>query len=57
MIFNQPLNQKIQIAKDFHEITKHSPISLYLNRHYMNFENKPFLFKIYLKKQKVNFHL
>ena len=48
------MNQNIKIAKEFHEITKHSPISLYLNRHYMHFENKPFPFKIYLNKQKVN---
>ena len=48
------MNQNIKIAKEFHEITKHSPISLYLNRHYMDFENKPFPFKIYLNKQKVS---
>jgi SagB-type dehydrogenase family enzyme len=48
------LNQNIQIAKEFHEITKHSPISIYSNRHYLDWENKPFPFKIYLNKQKVN---
>jgi len=48
------LNQNIKIAKEFHELTKHSPISIYLNRHYMDWENKPFPFKIYLNKQKVN---
>lgn len=48
------MNQNIKIAKEFHEITKHSPISIYSNRHYMDWENKPFPFKIYLNKQKVN---
>ena len=48
------MNQNIEIAKEFHEITKHSPISIYFNRHYMDWENKPFPFKIYLNKQKVN---
>ncbi len=48
------MNQNIQIAKEFHEITKHSPISIYSNRHYLDWENKPFPFKIYLNKQKVN---
>ena len=47
------MNENIEIAKEFHEITKHSPISIYLNRHYMDWENKPFPFKIYLNKQKV----
>ncbi len=48
------MNQNIEIAKEFHEITKHSPLSIYSNRHYLDWENKPFPFKIYLNKQKVN---
>jgi len=47
------LNQNIKIAYEFHEITKHSPISVYLNSHYMDWENKPFPFKLYLNKQKI----
>ncbi|MGE3860113.1 MAG: SagB/ThcOx family dehydrogenase [Nitrososphaeraceae archaeon] len=48
------MNQNIKIAYKFHEITKHSPISVYLNSHYMDWENKPFPFKLYLNKQKIN---
>jgi hypothetical protein len=48
------LNQNINIAKEFHEITKHSPVTIYFNRHYLDWENKPFPFKIYLNKPKVD---
>lgn len=47
------MNQNINIAKEFHEITKHSPVTIYFNRHYLDWENKPFPFKIYLNKPKV----
>ena len=48
------MNQNIKIAYEFHEITKHSPVSVYLNSHYMDLENKPFPFKLYLNKQKIS---
>jgi SagB-type dehydrogenase family enzyme len=48
------LNQNIKIAKQFHETTKHSPVTIYFNRHYLDWENKPFPFKLYLNKPKVN---
>ena len=41
------LNSDINIAKEFHEITKHSPISIYTNLHFLDWENKPFPFKFY----------
>jgi SagB-type dehydrogenase family enzyme len=48
------LNQNIKIAKEFHETTKHSPVTIYFNRHYLDWKNKPFPFKLYLNKPKVN---
>ncbi|HEY9486165.1 MAG TPA: SagB/ThcOx family dehydrogenase [Nitrososphaeraceae archaeon] len=48
------MNQNIKIAKQFHETTKHSPVTIYFNRHYLDWENKPFPFKLYLNKPKVN---
>ena len=48
------MNQNIKIAKEFHETTKHSPVTIYFNRHYLDWENKPFPFKLYLNKPKVN---
>lgn len=48
------MNQNIKIAKQFHETTKHSPATIYFNRHYLDWENKPFPFKLYLNKPKVN---
>ncbi|HEX5186700.1 MAG TPA: SagB/ThcOx family dehydrogenase, partial [Nitrososphaeraceae archaeon] len=48
------MNQNIKIAYEYHEITKHSPVSVYLNSHYMDLENKPFPFKLYLNKQKIS---
>lgn len=43
------LNKEIKHALDYHESTKHSEASLLSSRHYLDFDNKPMPFKIYLK--------
>ena len=43
----KPLNKEINYAKEYHEETKHSEISIQLSRHYLDWNNKPLPFKIY----------
>ena len=43
----------IDIAKQYHEITKHSPITLYSSSHYLDWENKPSPFKFYLNLDQI----
>ena len=43
------LNNEIRYAIDYHEATKHSEASLMTSRHYLDFNNKPIPFKIYLE--------
>ena len=43
------LNNQIRYAIDYHEATKHSEASLMTSRHYLDFNNKPIPFKIYLE--------
>jgi len=42
-----PVNKEINYAKEYHEETKHSEISIQLSRHYLDWNNKPLPFKIY----------
>jgi SagB-type dehydrogenase family enzyme len=41
------MNKEINYAKQYHEETKHSEISIQLSRHYLDWNNKPLPFKIY----------
>src|ERR687893_1165932 len=43
------LNKETRYALDYHEVTKHSETSLLTSRHYLDFDNKPIPFKIYLE--------
>jgi SagB-type dehydrogenase family enzyme len=43
----KPLNKEIDYAKEYHEETKHSEISIQLSRHYLDWNNKPLPFKVY----------
>src|ERR687895_246236 len=43
------LNKETRYASDYHEVTKHSETSLLTSRHYLDFDNKPIPFKIYLE--------
>ena len=43
----KPVNKEINYAKQYHEETKHSEISIQLSRHYLDWNNKPLPFKIY----------
>ena len=49
MIMFMTLNNQIRYAIDYHEATKHSEASLMTSRHYLDFNNKPIPFKIYLE--------
>ncbi|MGC2685286.1 MAG: SagB/ThcOx family dehydrogenase [Candidatus Nitrosopolaris sp.] len=41
------MNEEINYAKEYHEETKHSEISIRLSRHYLDWNNKPLPFKVY----------
>jgi SagB-type dehydrogenase family enzyme len=41
------VNKEINYAKEYHEETKHSEISIQLSRHYLDWNNKPLPFKVY----------
>ena len=41
------MNYETKYAKKYHEETKHSPISIQLSRHYLDWNNKPLPFKAY----------
>ena len=43
----KPVNNEINYAKKYHEETKHSEISIQRSRHYLDWNNKPLLFKVY----------
>lgn len=43
-------NKEIQQALDYHEATKHSEVSLMTSRHYLDYDNRPMPFKIYLEQ-------
>lgn len=43
------LNKEIKHALDYHEATKHSEASLLTSRHYLDFDNKPMPFKVYIE--------
>jgi SagB-type dehydrogenase family enzyme len=49
MIMFMTVNKEIRYAFDYHEATKHSETSLMTSRHYLDFDNKPIPFKIYLE--------
>src|SRR5919112_1729264 len=49
MIMFMTVNNEIRYAIDYHEATKHSEASLMTSRHYLDFNNKPISFKIYLE--------
>jgi SagB-type dehydrogenase family enzyme len=49
MIIFMTVNSEIRYAIDYHEATKHSEASLMTSRHYLDFNNKPIPFKIYLE--------
>jgi SagB-type dehydrogenase family enzyme len=46
-IISEPVNKEINYAKEYHEKTKHSEISIQLSRHYLDWNNKPLPFKVY----------
>src|SRR5919107_1298490 len=48
------MNKEIGYALEYHEATKHSEASLITSRHYLDFDNKPIPFKIYLKLPSVD---
>ena len=48
------LNKEIRYALDYHEATKHSEASLLTSRHYLDFDNKPIPFKIYLESPSIS---
>jgi SagB-type dehydrogenase family enzyme len=41
-------NNEIRSATEYHEETKHSELRLRMSRHYLDFDNKPRAFKVYL---------
>jgi len=41
------VNYETKYAKKYHEETKHSPLSIQLSRHYLDWNNKPLPFKAY----------
>ena len=43
------MNKDIGYALEYHEGTKHSEASLITSRHYLDFDNKPIPFKVYLQ--------
>jgi SagB-type dehydrogenase family enzyme len=43
------MNKEIGYALEYHEGTKHSEASLITSRHYLDFDNKPIPFKVYLQ--------
>jgi SagB-type dehydrogenase family enzyme len=43
------MNKEIGYALEYHEATKHSEASLITSRHYLDFDNKPIPFKVYLE--------
>src|SRR5918999_225586 len=49
MVKFMAVKEEIRYALDYHEATKHSEASLMTSRHYLDFDNKPIPFKIYLK--------
>ena len=49
IIMFMTVNKEIRYALDYHEATKHSEASLMTSRHYLDFDNKPIPFKIYLE--------
>jgi SagB-type dehydrogenase family enzyme len=49
MIMFMAVNKEIKRALEYHEATKHSEASLMTSRHYLDFNNKPIPFKIYLE--------
>jgi SagB-type dehydrogenase family enzyme len=49
IIFVIAMNKDIKYALEYHEATKHSEASLMTSRHYLDFDNKPLPFKIYLE--------
>src|ERR671916_392379 len=49
MIMFMTMNKEIRYALDYHEATKHTETSLMTSRHYLDFDNKPIPFKIYLE--------
>jgi SagB-type dehydrogenase family enzyme len=48
------LNKVTKHALDYHEATKHSEASLMASRHYLDFDNKPLPFKVYLELPSIN---
>jgi SagB-type dehydrogenase family enzyme len=43
-------NKEIQHALDYHEATKHSEVSIMSSRHYLDYDNRPLPFKVYLEQ-------
>jgi SagB-type dehydrogenase family enzyme len=43
-------NKEIQHALDYHEVTKHSEVSIMTSRHYLDYDNRPMPFKTYLEQ-------
>jgi SagB-type dehydrogenase family enzyme len=48
-IFIIAMNKDIKYALEYHQTTKHSEASLMTSRHYLDFDNKPIPFKVYLE--------
>jgi SagB-type dehydrogenase family enzyme len=49
IILVMAMNNDIKYALEYHEATKHSEASLMTSRHYLDFDNKPIPFKVYLE--------
>ena len=49
IIYIMVMNKDIKYALEYHEGTKHSEASLMTSRHYLDFDNKPIPFKVYLE--------
>jgi len=50
-------NKNYNIALNFHEITKHSYFSVRTSKHYLDWNNYPYLFKVYLDLEKIKLPL
>ena len=47
------MNWEVEHALEYHERTKHSYVSVRTGRHFLDWRNKPYPFKVYLKLPKV----
>ena len=48
------VNQDTQVARTYHQATKHSPWSVQANRNYLDWNNQPLQFKVYIEGEKIS---